>query len=462
LPYHFLTITIKYKLMRKVILSLAVLFIISSGWAQTDTTKTKKDEKVKTGFGIGGVPALAYDSDLGFLYGVILNLYNYGDGSNYPNYNQSLYLEWSRTTKGSGKNIIEYDDRNIFPNTRMKAEVSYLTEQALDFYGFNGYNSYLGNHFLDKESDYYISRLYYRHDRKLLRIGANFEGKLKGDHWRWLGGAKYYGVKIGSIDLAKLNKGKDEADMLPDTVSLYDKYVAWNAIPADQKDGGNTTLLNFGVVYDTRDVESSPGKGMWSEAIIQAAPGFLGNKYSYSRLILTHRQYFSLIKKKLVFAYRISAQTKLTGEMPFYMLPFYIRSNSVKDGLGGSKTLRGILRNRVVGDGVALANLELRWTFLRTVFLNQNFTITLSGFADAGQVILPYEFNKSGVTAGYGFTKEQNLLMMDYSSEKLHISYGGGLHFALNTNFIIAVDYGLAGNPQDGKSGLYIALNYIF
>lgn len=448
--------------MKKGFLLFASLLIMASVWAQNDSTNTKKKEKVKTGYSLGGVPALAYDSDLGFLYGIILNVYNYGDGSNYPNYNQSLYLEWSRTTKGSGKNIIEYDARNIFPNTRLKAEASYLTEQALDFYGFNGYNSYLGNHFIDKESDYYISRLYYKHDRKLLRLGANFEGKLKGDKLRWLGGANFYNMKIGSIDLEKLNKGKDETEMLPDTVSLYDKYVAWNVIPEDQKDGGHTTLLNFGVVYDTRDIESSPGKGMWSEAIIQAAPGFLGNNYAYTRLMLTHRQYFTLIKKKLVFAYRLSAQTKLTGEMPFYMLPFYTRSNSVKDGLGGSKTLRGILRNRVVGDGVALANLELRWTFLRTVIANQNFSITLSGFVDAGQVIMPYEFDKSGVTAGYGFTKEQNLLMLDYNPEKPHFSYGGGLHFALNTNFIVAVDYGLAGNPQDGKTGLYIALNYIF
>jgi len=116
----------------------------------------------------------------------------------------------------------------------------------------------------------------------------------------------------------------------------------------------------------------------------------------------------------------------------------------------------------VVGDGFALANMELRWTFLRTVIMNQNFSITLSGFTDAGRVIIPHEFDKSGVTAGYGFTKEQNLKMMDYDAEKFHVSYGLGLHFAINTNFIVAVDYGMAGNPQDGKSGLYIALNYIF
>lgn len=451
--------------MRKItVLIIALIGFISIGYAQNDSLSNNKNaEKVKTGFNFGGVPAIAYDSDLGFLYGIILNVYHYGDGSNYPNYNHSLYLEWSRTTKGSGKNIIEYDARNIFPKTRMKAELSYLTEQALDFYGFNGYNSYLGSEFLDNtDTTNYISRLYYRQDRKMLRAGVNFEGELKGKKLRWLGGFTYNNVKINSLDLEKLNKDKEAVDLLPDTATLYDKYVDWGIIPTDQKNGGVTTLLNAGLVYDTRDVESSPSKGIWSEVLFQAAPGFLGNKYSYTRMMLTHRQYITLVKKKLVFAYRASVQTKLSGEMPFYMLPFYVRSNTIKDGLGGSKTLRGILRNRVIGDGVALGNIELRWTFLRKLVFNQNLTLTLSGFADAGQVILPYEFDKSGVTAGYGNTKEQNLALMNYADEKLHVSYGGGLHIALNTNFIIAVDYGLAGNPQDGKSGLYIALNYIF
>lgn len=450
--------------MRKSLLVLALVLIVGLLSAQTDSTiNSKKEEKVKTGFSMGGVPALAYDSDLGFLYGIILNFYHYGDGSNYPNYNHSLYMEWSRTTKGSGKNILEYDTRTLIPKTRLKAELSYLTEQALDFYGFNGYNSYFNSDFLNiDDTTNYISRLYYRHDRRMLRAGVNLEGQILGKKLRWLGGITYNGVEIGSLDLDRLNKDKEANELLPDTATLYDKYVAWGIIPNDQKDGGNVTVLNAGLVFDTRDIDSSPNKGIWSEILFQAAPDFLGNKYSYTRLMLAHRQYISLINKKLVFAYRVSYHTKLSGEIPFYMLPFYVSSNTIKDGLGGSKTLRGILRNRVVGNGLGLANVEFRWTFLRTVIANQNLSLVLSGFGDMGKVIDPYSFDKSGVTAGYGFTKEENLAMLNNEPEKLHVSYGAGLHIALNTNFIIAVDYGLAGSPNDGKSGLYIALNYIF
>lgn len=452
--------------MKRRILTIAMFIYLgvfsNNIWAQQDTSKTIKGEEVKKGFSFGGVPALAYDTDLGFLYGVILNIYHYGDGSNYPNYNHSLYMEWSRTTKGSGKNIIEYDNRTLIPNGRMKLELSYLTEQALDFYGFNGYNSYFGGEYLDKTNSAYISRLYYRHDRKLLRFKTDFEGSIIGEKLRWFAGFSYYNIKIGSVDIAKLNDGKDESEKLPDTASLFDKYVAWNVLPSGQVDGGNTNLIKVGAIYDTRDNEASPNKGIWSEAMLISAPSFIGNKYSYTKFSITHRQYFTLLPKKVVFAYRLNYQGLIAGEIPYYMMPFYFRSKDVKDGLGGSKTLRGILRNRVVGDGAVLGNMELRYKFLNTSVLNQNFSITFSGFMDAARVVQFHNFDTSGVTASYGKTREENIAEMNYQDEAFHISYGAGLHFAINHNFIIAVDYGLAGNPQDGTSGLYIGLNYIF
>jgi hypothetical protein len=32
----------------------------------------------------------------------------------------------------------------------------------------------------------------------------------------------------------------------------------------------------------------------------------------------------------------------------------------------------------------------------------------------------------------------------------------------MNQNFVIAADYGMAGSEQDGTSGMYIGLNYLF
>jgi outer membrane protein assembly factor BamA len=442
-------------------LLLFMLGLMSYSSAQKDTVKT---EKVKKGFSINGVPVVAYDTDIGFKYGIVLNFFHYGDGSNYPNYNHSLYMEWSNTTKGSMRSQLIYDTRTLIPKTRMTLEGSYLTEQALDFYGFNGYQADYNPIFADdsKVGVGYISRMYYRQQRKLVRFNADFQGELAGKKLRWLAGFSYYDTKISSVDIAKLNKGKSGSDLLPDTASLYDKYVQWGVIDSKQKNGGTTVYAKAGLVYDTRDNEANPNRGLWDEIILIAAPAALSDGLGYSRIMITHRQYFTLIKKRLTFAYRLSYQSKLTGDEPFYMLPYFNDSKMTQDGLGGAKNLRGIMRNRVVGDGFGLANLEFRWKFLRTLIFKQNFYIALSAFTDAGMVTSQYKLNTSEVTAGYGNTQAQNLETFDKSGEGLHLSYGGGLHFAINENFIIAVDYGRAVSKQDGVSGLYIGLNFIF
>ncbi len=50
----------------------------------------------------------------------------------------------------------------------------------------------------------------------------------------------------------------------------------------------------------------------------------------------------------------------------------------------------------------------------------------------------------------------------DENAEKMHVSYGAGLRIVMNQNFIIKVDYGMAADPRDGDSGIYIGLNYLF
>lgn len=426
--------------------------------------KEKAKEQAKSGWSLGAVPAIAYDTDIGFLYGAVLNLYDYGDGQNYPDYNHSIYLEWSRTTKGSGINQITYDSEHLIPNSRVFAEVSYLTEQALEFFGFNGYESYYDPDFEDDElsQDIYKSRMYYRQDRRLLRIRADLQGPIIKNKLNWLVGFSHFGIKLDTVDIEKLNEGKDEGERLPPVNGgLYGNYIRWGILPNDQVDGGNSNLVKVGLVYDTRDNEPNPMKGLWTELQFILAPSFLGNgDLSYSRIALTHRQYFTIVPKTINFAYRLSYQGKLSGNMPFYMLPFVYNAapQMTKNGLGGAKTMRGIQRNRVVGEDFVYGNLELRWKFLRTVIFNQNFYIALSGFVDGGLITGKYELQDPDPA----YTDEANAWLALGDTEALHVSYGGGLHFALNENFIVTVDYGRASDPRDGNSGLYINLNFLF
>jgi len=62
-------------------------------------------------------------------------------------------------------------------------------------------------------------------------------------------------------------------------------------------------------------------------------------------------------------------------------------------------------------------------------------------------------------------TLPEDVIRSEYfksDAEKFHTSYGAGLRIAMNENFIISVDYGMAADEQDGNSGMYIGLNYLF
>jgi outer membrane protein assembly factor BamA len=445
-----------------IVLCLIASLISVEVQSQVDTARAaKKTDKIKKGWNFGALPVIAYDSDIGFKYGALVNVFNYGDGSLYPKYNHSLYFEWSRTTKGSGINQFTYDSEHLIPGIRISAEASLLTEQALDFYGFNGYQSYYNADYEDDKSPDYISRMFYNQDRRLTRLKADFQGKITGPKFRWFAGVEYNHAKMATVDIKKLNKGKDAEDQLPDTALLYDKYVEWGVIPADQAHGGSTTLLKAGVVYDTRDIEANPMKGIWTELQFLLAPTFLGNgDLNYSRIAITHRQYFTLVPQVLSFAYRLSYQAKLGGTMPYYMLPFVYNTapSLTRDGLGGAKTVRGVLRNRIVGDDFAYGNIELRWKFLRTMVGKQNIYLALSGFLDGGMVTAKYKFDMSGVPEN----DPQAQKLLKGGDEKLHLGAGGGLHIVMNQNFVFAADYGRALDKGDGKSGLYIGLNFLF
>lgn len=421
---------------------LAVVFVIVL------STSVTVGQDAPTGWSFGGVPAIAYNSDTGFLYGAILDIYNYGDGSKYPDYMYTTRLTWTRTTKGSGENIIFFDSKYLLPyDVRITAEAAYLTEQALPFYGFNGDNN--PAHEIE-DDDAYKSRVYYRHERNITKFTTDFQKNLFIPNLRGIFGLAYYKTEIATVDTAKLNDGKDAADRLPESTIMYDDYVIRGAISADEALGGNTNYVKLGLVYDSRDNEPNPMSGIWTEALITTVPSGLGNDFSYTLFTGTHRQYFTIIPNDLSVAVRLGYQSVISGDIPFFMLPHYQSSYRATEGLGGSKSLRGILKNRLVGNSIGFGNLEVRWKFLHTKLLGQNLYLALNGFVDAGQVLS--EYGNADYEKWYGSDDDQGL----------HMSYGGGFRIALNENFIISVDYGMAKDELDGNSGLYIGLGYLY
>jgi len=426
--------------------------------------KAKSDTiKIKTGWNFGAIPTLTFDTDQGFQYGAAVNFYNFGDGSAFPKYKHSLYFEISHFTKGSGIYRFYYDSESLIPGIQITTDLSYLPDQAYDFYGFNGYESILNKNWEDVNSSTYRTRMFYKYQQKLFRFKTDFQGKFTGSHFGWIAGFNLLNYKAASVDINKLNQGKSDADKLPSVAQqpgLYEKYIQWGLISQQDANGGFIPELKGGIVFDTRDNKPNPMKGVWTEVVIAVVPKFLGAESGFSKFSFTHRQYFTLIKEDLSFAYRINWQQTIGGHVPFYYEPQIISSTltgSSSTGLGGAKNLRGIRRNRIVGDGYVLGNMELRWKFKHLKFINQNFYMGFNTFVDFGQVTKKIDTSNLNMPG--------TELASDYfnkGAEALHTSYGAGLRLVMNYNFVMAIDYGIATKSQDGDSGIYIGLNYLF
>jgi len=436
-------------------LFLAIIFIIP---VLALNGQEREKVRMKKGVTFGVFPVFGYDSNTGVRYGGILKLFDYGDGTKYPMYNRNLSFEWSRTTKGSGTNQLTYETRNLIPGIRLLAEASYLTEQTMDFFGFNGYNAYYSPAQTKSGDPGYITPVFYKMARNMIKLKLEFIGKLNEKDLKWFGGVEYLDNKLDTVDINTLNGGRDPRHYLPSAGGgLYGDYVRWGLIPSSLAHGGYTTVLKGGIKYDTRDNEANPMKGLWTEAMVLVSPGFLSEGHNYSRFAFTHRQYFTLWPQRINFCYRFSYQAKLTGSMPFYMLPLVYNSapQLTLSGLGGAKTIRGILRNRVVGEDFAYGNAELRWKLFRTILWNQNVYFALSGFTDAG--IVTRKFKLPSITNQEGLD-----WLARGEQEKLHITYGWGAHCAINDNFVVTIDYGYARDPRDGIKGTYIGMNFLY
>lgn len=449
--------------MKKNILTFLLILFVITLRAQEDPAK--KEPKIKDGWNMGVLPTITFDSDLGFQYGALVNLFNYGKGDIYPEYYQSLYFEVSRYTKGSGIYRFMFDSEHLIPGIRLTTDLSYLTDQAYDFYGFNGYEAVYNKSWVDQDVDGgadYKSRMFYRHARNLFRFKNDFQGNLAGDNLLWNAGVTIQRFNLSSVDIDKLNRGKDPEDMLPSVETmpgLFELYQDWGILSSEESDGGLINTLKLGLVYDSRDNRPNPWRGMWTEAGIEVSPSFLGSEASFGKFYFTHRQYLTLIKEKLSFAYRLGYQQTIFGNVPFYYQSQLIVSllrGATSEGLGGSKTLRGIKRNRITGDGFLYGNTEFRWRAVRFTFINQNFYLGINAFADFGMITDKIEFT----TANMGDTNYDDFF--NPGEEKLHISSGIGLRLVMNENFVIAADLGKAFNEQDGNIGFYMGLNYLF
>ena len=433
--------------MKKHLLLVFALLLTVSAFSQ-------KKEIIKKGWNFGPLPVVGYDGDLGFQYGVCCDIFNYGDGSRYPRYNYKFNVEASRYTKGSGVFRFYSDMPFVVKDTKLFVDVTYFYAKKYEFFGFNGFEASTFDPYIDFEKDgyHFINRNQFRF------VGSMQRPFFGVPNLYWTAGLAYYNTKVDRINL----------EGYEDQVTLYEHYMNTGIIKDDEAHGGNTTQLRLGMIYDSRDHNSDPTRGIYAEATLVGAPDIIDRK-GYGNLSYTFlwRQYIPLYKDKLTLAYRLGAQNRLAGHTPWYMinnLNTMFFQKMYTEGLGGAVTLRGVNRNGVLGEGFAFGNLELRYRIIGFQFINQNWQVALNPFFDAGMITQKFrETELMSADDGGVLIQENSFDSYSGENESLHMSAGCGLKLIMNRNLIVSFEMGKALDQRDGgKLKSFIGFNYIF
>ena len=485
-------------------LAFAAIMLVSYN-AAAETQKEKKDkantvateekkQTVKKGWNFAPFPSIGFNSDTGFQIGALCEIFDYGDGSTYPAYKHKFNIDLSWTTKDQVKLHFFYDSKYLIPKVRLTAAATYILAQMYPFMGFNGsaspYYTDLasGKNQMNRVAMYNIKR-------NSMRVMADFQGDITSNKFRWAAGISYWWYDIQDITLKK--KGTPAYDTTPNdylttqginSASLWQLYQKAGLIKANEANGGHHIELKAGLVYDSREHEADPSRGIWAELYAYGSPDILNGRgkdgYHYLKLAAHFRHYVPVWQDKIVFAYHLAYQGKLAGNAPYYTLQnintLYLRQ-IISDGLGSINTVRGVPYNSVIGDGYAWANVEMRFKIVSFRFIKQNFYLATNPFFDMGACVQPYRLEEMrSVLSNTELTQAEKNLIYTGQKEKLHMSAGVGLKLAMNRNFILSAEVAVPLNTtvytntnlnvpvselttkKSYKPGVNIGLNYIF
>lgn len=415
-------------------------FIISK-----DTTTVKK------GWTWSAVPMLAYSSTMGIQLGAQGHAYFHGDGSHYPQPVHDIGAKFSWYSHGNMYANLSYDSKFLIPGVRLSVAATYTNEPMFHFYGYNG-----------------AAQLYYKSMGASLygmnRSSAKFTSSFQGTIWKdfsWAAGFTYWWMKTSALN------GRFAEKFCPDgDNTIYTSYVDYGLIGAKEAKGGNHIEFRAGVVYDSRDKEAAPEKGIWAELYAFGAPDMFKTGFNYLKLAFHFRHFVSLPWKwkggGMVFAYHLGYQGTVAGETPFYMqqnICNLMQRQVMSEGLGSTSTVRAIGQNRIVGDGVAWLNAEFRVKIWSFKLFRQFFYIGVCPFYDMGMVVQPYRADKH-----FAFVKEYEPHMTREEYNKLVYTpvhnVGGGISVGWNENFVGLIQIGKTLNQtkRGMEEGLWIDL----
>jgi hypothetical protein len=153
--------------------------------------------------------------------------------------------------------------------------------------------------------------------------------------------------------------------------------------------GGRVSLVQLSLMYDTRDFEPDPRRGVFVELATESSSKVIGSEFTFVKALVQARHFWPILPSvfsRLVLASRVGYGTIFSRDAPFFEFQDQWSAEGSVRALGGSQTLRGYKANRFLGRTVGFVNVELRYRFADFDLLTQNFTLTAAPFLDLGTI----------------------------------------------------------------------------
>ncbi|MDZ4840138.1 MAG: DUF5982 domain-containing protein [Bacteroidota bacterium] len=401
-------------------------FAIAKEKRMTDEDIANKPE----GTYVTGVPDISSDPVNGFGYGVGGYLYFNGKKTdpffNYTPYRAKIDIALFNTTKSQREIIAKLDVPYILNSKwRLRVEGGYESNPNLLYFGktestLNKLSYYdnigaipqlkSGVSYSEYSDNFLVgdNKLYHNYNKEEFILNISGERSLYEGKMRLLLGYELASVKIRTFQGNSLLQLDANAGQI---LGLGSSLIG---------------LGQVGIIYDTRDLESDPSKGIFAELTNELSLKALGSSFNFNKTyghISVYKNLIAKYPKRLVLAGR-AGLGYTAWDAPFFEYQDQWSSEGSVEGLGGSKTLRGYKQSRFLGRVMSINNLELRYRFAQLNFLKQHFAFSTLPFIDAGAVWDDFNTIKS--------------------FKNFRVSEGLGLRIAWNVNTILRFDYAVS------------------
>jgi outer membrane protein assembly factor BamA len=154
-----------------------------------------------------------------------------------------------------------------------------------------------------------------------------------------------------------------------------------------------SSILAWAVMYDTRDFEPDPSRGVFLEYSHEFQTKRLGSEFEMNKVMLQAVHFQPLANWRGGTGRLVLAQLMAWGYIwgpRINFIELYDLSSQAEAGgilvLGGARSIRGYREARFVAPGVVLVNTELRARFYEFRLLRQDWGLGAVAFYDSGRV----------------------------------------------------------------------------